>query len=128
VTGTLFPDLEPVTPAAAVPVEKLSAQRRLTARQHADIEHGRHPLTRGRLTTTDGATCGNCRHRIQQGHHTRSYPKCDWKPPGWGRREGPRISHSGTSDVRAWWPGCSEHEPVSPVVRSGVSGPIEGGA
>jgi hypothetical protein len=83
------------------PVEKLSAGRRLTLRQRADVEHRRHPLTRGRLTDVDGATCGSCVFRILESHHARSYPKCHY-----GGRPFVRVTSSVVSDVRAWWPGC----------------------
>jgi hypothetical protein len=28
----------------------------------------------------------------------------------------PRVAHSASSDVRAWWPGCSDHEFGDPAV------------
>jgi hypothetical protein len=103
-TETLFPDLEPVPLPEPEPVEKLSADRRRTLRQHADVERGRHPLTGGRLAADPDAKCGNCAHRHVYGHHDRSYPKCTY---GDGM---PRATHSAASDVRAWWPGCTDHE------------------
>lgn len=101
---SLFPDLAPVPVPDAEPVEKLSADRRRTLRQRADIQRGRHPLTGSRLNPDPDATCGNCRFRIVYGHHNRSYPKCTY---GDGM---PRASHSAASDVRAWWPACRDHE------------------
>lgn len=113
---TLFPDLVPLVPLEPEPVEKLSADRRRTLRQRADVDAGRHPLTRGRLSADEGATCGSCRFRLSVPYHNKSYPKCIWRrndvdaatyesntPP-------PFVSHSASSDVRAWWPGCANHE------------------
>lgn len=73
----------------------LSAGRRLTLRQRADVDAGRHPLTRGPLAAS--GTCGTCVHRT---HNYRSYPKCDLGP----------VSRGPATDVRAWWPACERHE------------------
>lgn len=94
------------------PVENLSADRRRTLRQRADIERGRHPLTGSRLTANP-ATCGNCRFRSVTRWHNRAYPKCYYEPPNWDverMRGWPRVTHGVSSDVRAWWPGCTDHE------------------
>jgi hypothetical protein len=114
---SLFPDLVPVigpsTGATPEPVEKLSADRRRTLRQRADIGRGRHPLTGSRLHPDEDARCGNCRFRAVVPWHSRSYPKCFYEPAGWDveRMKGwPRVTHSAASDVRAWWPGCTDHE------------------
>ena len=92
---SLFPDLEPVV---AIPVEveeKLSAGRRLTLRQKADIAAGRHPLMTGLRLAGNGETCGSCINRTpSSGSH--SWPKCSLHVTG-----GP------ASDCRAWWPGCT---------------------
>lgn len=104
VSETLFPDLIPLELVPPEPVEKLSADRRRTLRQRADVERGRHPLTGGRLIDDQSAKCGNCRFRVLFGHHDRAYPKCTH---GDGA---PRATHSASSDVRAWWPGCTDHE------------------
>lgn len=111
-TETLFPDLAPVAVPEVEPVEKLSADRRRTLRQRADIERGRHPLTGSRLAADADARCGNCRFRTVVAWHNRSYPKCFFEPAGWDveRMGWPRVTHSAASDVRAWWPGCTDHE------------------
>lgn len=112
-TQSLFPDLIPVPIPEPVPVEKLSADRRRTLRQRADVERGRHPLTGSRLAADPDANCGNCRFRAVVGWHNRSYPKCFYEPANWDveKMKGwPRVSHSSASDVRAWWPGCTDHE------------------
>lgn len=92
-TEQLFPGFEPE------PVEELSAGRRLTIRQHDDVERGVHPLMRGPLHADPEATCGSCVHRIHRGHSS-GYPKCDLTT----------MSHSAASDVRAWWPACPKWE------------------
>lgn len=97
-------DMEPIALPDVEPVEKLSADRRRTLRQHADAAKGIHPLTRRRTHEDAARTCGNCRFRQLVRWHNRSYPKCAFGD-GW-----PRATHSGASDVRAWWPGCGDHE------------------
>jgi hypothetical protein len=104
-TETLFPDLEPAEKLPAdIPAEpKLSADRRRTLRQRADVERGRNPLTRRPIRQPPGETCGSCRHREIFGHHNRTYPKCTVN-------DGVRETHGPASDVRAWWPACQEWE------------------
>jgi hypothetical protein len=117
-TETLFPDLVPVVSTESdLTPEKISADRRRTLRQHADVERGRHPLTGSRLIDDPEAQCGNCRFRELLAYHNRAYAKCVWIPASTDASdlEGPRflptrISHSSASDVRAWWPGCTDHE------------------
>lgn len=118
---TLFPDLVPVVVPEPESVEGLSADRRRTLRQRADVERGRHPLTGGRLTADPDARCGNCRFRELIHHHNRTYPKCWWTPPSWSaddyaHNRPPRHSNGAASDVRAWWPGCIDHEWGDPKV------------
>lgn len=93
---TLFAGFDPE------PVEPMSPGRRLTARQHADITRGVHPLMHGPLHTDGSLTCGTCVHRINGGLRG-SYPKCDLTT----------MSHSAASDVRAFWPACPKWEPVA---------------
>lgn len=122
----LFPGYEPPDP----PDADLSAGQRLTVRQAADVAAGRHPLTHGRLhplasrhrdadsPKADPFTCGSCRFRRVVPYHNRAYPKCVWVPTsldaadvearGWVP---PRVAHSAASDVRAWWPACTDYEP-----------------
>lgn len=92
---TLFPDLQPVETVAG---ETLSAGRRLTLRQKADVDRGVHPLRRTRTDPDPAHTCGSCIHRELYQHHNRTYPKCDVGP----------VAHSTQTDVRAWWPGCTD--------------------
>jgi hypothetical protein len=92
---SLFPDLEPVPVVPAPVAEKLSAGRRLTLRQKADIAAGRHPLLSGMRLADNGETCGTCVHRTpSRGEH--SWPKCEY-----------RVTRGAASDCRAWWPACT---------------------
>lgn len=96
----LFPlPADVVAPAAAdVDLASLSADRRRTLRQRADVDRGVHPLT-GEPTRPDLGTCGDCALRRVGQHHDKRYAKC-W------RDGGVLASHSAASDVRAWWPAC----------------------
>lgn len=117
-------DIQP-TPVA----EPMSADRRRTVRQKQTIDAGGHPLgnvingirrhpdTKGKTYGSDGPkdrslTCGTCIHRVLMGYHTADYPKCDVGG-------GIRMSHGTGTDVRAWWPACTDHEvePTSPTVQ-----------
>lgn len=122
----LFPGYEPPT---APPAEDLSAGQRITRRQAADVARGVHPLTGGPLhplasrhrdadaPKADPFTCGSCRFRVVVDYHKRAYPKCVWYPPAGVPPETlpldkfPRIAHSQQSDVRAWWPACTDYTP-----------------
>ena len=130
---TLFPGYDP----PPTPVEEpLSADRRRTKRQAELIAAGIHPLTKKPLhplasrhrdassPKADPFTCGSCWFRQALEYHGRSYPKCvlpgsvrayrkredgTW---GWETVEGaPRATHSAASDVRAWWPACTDYSP-----------------
>lgn len=105
---TLFSGYEPA------PAEPMSADRARTARQHAQVAAGIHPLTRGPLhpdaprdtNSTDRArptTCGTCAHRSTAGR----YPKCTLLVFG----KPIYVTNGPATDVRAWWPGCPDHEP-----------------
>jgi hypothetical protein len=99
-TAPLF-EMEPVP---LPPVEKLSADRRRTLRQHAQVEAGVHPLI-GLRARPDLGTCGGCERRVLLGYHGRTYPKC----------EEHEITHGAGTDVRAWWPACERFVPASPA-------------
>lgn len=94
-SGELFPDVPRVEPPepARDPAAGLSADRRRTFRQRADLQAGRHPLMGG-PTHPDVGTCGNCAHHvvIQMGSR---YHKCELK-----------HSASAATDVRVGWPAC----------------------
>ena len=114
-------DVEPVP--APPPAEKLSPDRRRTQRQRQVIAAGRHPLSLlfpwVRLWTGTDRTCGDCRFRVLLGH-SRTYPKCT-AGDGW-----PRASHGAATDVRAWWPACTDHEYGDPKLSPDAarSGPV----
>jgi F0F1-type ATP synthase epsilon subunit len=97
----LFPGLQPLVIEPAEPVQPLSADRRRTLRQRADIERGRHPLTGSRLTDDPAAKCGNCRFRELFDHHNRTYPKCVWTPP--------TLSDAGFRLLIETWCWCSQN-------------------
>lgn len=108
---TLFEGYEPVE---AVP--SMSADRRRTQRQAANVAAGIHPLTGGVLhplasrhrdadaPKDDPFTCGSCWFRDVLRYHGRSYAKCT-------ADDGRHISHSAATDVRAWWPACPRYSP-----------------
>ena len=104
----------------AEPVEKLSAGRRLTLRQRTQVEAGVHPLTGGK-THPEWGTCGDCRFRKIVQYRSGRWPKCVWTPPGWSAEDAemkapPRATHGSASDVRAWWPACSDFDLGDPKV------------
>lgn len=100
-TPSMFPDI--ADPPPGEPEPKLSAGRRLTLRQRADIDRGIHPLTRDALAGND-ETCGTCRFR-EPDH----YPKCLWRQPGVSGY--PFHTFGAATDCRAWWPACNRWEP-----------------
>lgn len=105
----LFPGFDP--PEVAPPRPDLSADRRRTLRQAADIAGGRHPLMTGPLHPQadrsahrdDGKAlpfrCGSCVHRVVGAWE---FLKCDLTT----------MSHCAASDVRAWWPACPKYAPA----------------
>lgn len=121
--GALF-DMNP-----APPPEKLSRDRRRTARQAEVIRTGMHPLSLAlsplRLhpdaardpddRTAPGPRCGTCQFIARYGKH--SYLKClrgydpakagtpQWKPP-------PLVTAGPGTDLRAWWPACEHWQPA----------------
>jgi hypothetical protein len=111
--GVLFDGYEP---AEAVPVPKVSADRRRTLRQAERIAAGVHPLTGGPLhelasrhrdstaPKSDPFTCGSCWFREVNRYHNKSFAKC-WES------DGKRATHSAATDVRAWWPACRNYSP-----------------
>jgi hypothetical protein len=87
-------DSPPPTPSEP----KLSADRRRTLRQKADVARGVHPLMRTR-TFPDVGACGDCAHRQPGSAHR--WPKCDLVA----------VTHGPGTDCRAWWPACGRYEP-----------------
>ena len=111
--GALF-DAEPVQPD---PLPRESAGVRRTKRQAALLATGRHPLSSPlRISlwlhaeaapagdrAAPGRRCGNCLWR-----RPGLYAKCILPGPGGGPPL--RVSHSAATDLRSWWPGCTDHD------------------
>jgi len=131
-------DLDPADVRTPEPQEKLSADRRRTQRQAQAIENGRHPIglalgwplkLHPEAAPADdrkapGRRCGNCRFRQIFRYHNKTYPKCV-RPDGdsaeqYERLGPPRATHGAGTDVRAWWPGCADHEPGDRDVPDGM--------
>lgn len=129
---------EPYTASTTTgePVERISAGRRLTIRQADAVHRGVHPLALVRPTirlhpdadpkhtaTAENADsrplrCGTCRWRDQVSRSANTYPKCMWRPAsdqpneqGRHRSDPPRYSAGQATDVRGWWPGCTDWQP-----------------
>lgn len=114
---TLF-DVEPLPGAEP----KLSNDRRRTQRQAEHLAAGLHPLTcalgyqiklHADAAPADdrdasGLRCGTCRFRQTINGHTRSYPKCSYGADKSGHW--PRHSFGAGTDIRAWFPACSDYE------------------
>lgn len=120
-------DMTP-TPVAE-PVRESAGQRR-TRRQAEAVRRGAHPLSlvfgAGAVrmhpdadrdaAPGDGKTwlrCGSCTWRRMLRHYNHNYPKClrtpdDTEPSRLGDCE--RVTASEASDVRAWWPACTNYK------------------
>lgn len=104
----------------------LSPDRRRTVRQGELLHRGIHPLQPIAQRTlklhaeaapvdnhkAPGRRCGNCIFRVGSGWGDTAghYPKC-WF--GWVEGSGaspPLYTRSAASDVRAWWPACTNHK------------------
>ncbi|TDD77714.1 hypothetical protein [Actinomadura rubrisoli] len=108
----------PALKHAPPPPENLSADQKRTRRQLAALVNGQHPLslTLSRPlplhpdaappgdTKADGLRCGNCRFRELLSYGPRNWPKCMFG-------DGVRRSHGAGTDVRKWWPACSDYQP-----------------
>lgn len=112
---TLFDATPYLAPAAGGEVrEHMSPDRRRTVRQALELSKGRHPLTGGPLhalaapaddRAADGHRCGTCHFRRSAGR----YQKCWW--PNTDAIGTPlRITHGAATDVRSWWPACTDYE------------------
>jgi hypothetical protein len=110
---------------AEPPAEQLSADRRRTQRQRELLHAGLHPLTAALGThiplhpnaapadnrDAGGHRCGTCRHRQHTYGHATNYPKCAvGAEPGQHCYRWPRYSSGAGTDVRAWWPACTNYE------------------
>lgn len=103
-----------------VPTRPVPASDQLRLQRQADaLEHGQHPLSvalgrplalhPGAAPVGDrkapGLRCGGCVHRQMQQRGGYDWPKC--LLPGAGR-----VTRTPGTDVRAWWPACTDHQPV----------------
>jgi hypothetical protein len=111
-------------PAGSVPTPEpnLSADRRRTQLQAERIAAGYHPLA-GRIGgylrlhpdaprdhVAPGPRCGTCWYRAPvSAVHGREWAKCT-------ARDGTRTSHSAATDIRAWWPACTDYSPGDQAV------------
>lgn len=129
-TPALFELPEQPAAAAAEDAPKLSAGTRLKQRQAAAIARGIHPLglVRPHLAIHPDAQpfpatqanadqrpirCGTCIFR-----NPGQFAKCEFGPVIRTRkwpdsreytwREFPRAAHSLATDIRSWWPGCTD--------------------
>ncbi|HET7386915.1 MAG TPA: hypothetical protein VFJ19_09670 [Nocardioidaceae bacterium] len=140
----LFDGFEPPLPPPSVD-PGLSADRRRTLRQAAQIRSGIHPLTGGPIhlladiyaRADDGRNlpyrCGSCVFRRVEKWHDTAYPKC-WLPDPTAGADAPpsriytRVSHGAASDVRAWWPACRDYSPgdtsLSPDAARSLPGEV----
>jgi hypothetical protein len=115
--GALFdPSPYLVPQAGGTPREQLSPDRRRTVRQATQLAAGVHPLTHGPLHKDAaphddrqalGARCGSCRFRVPG-----VYPKCHWPNAGDFHIAVAlvRVTHGPATDVRGWWPACSDYQ------------------
>lgn len=98
----------------------LSADQRRTHRQTARLAHGVHPLgialhpyaAPADDRTAPGRRCGSCAFRRLRPDKSRRYPKCTYTPDGGTTY--PRITNGAATDVRRWWPACTDHEYGAP--------------
>lgn len=111
------------------PQQPQTPAQTLRARQAARIAAGAHPLATDGASlrlhpqagSQGGPTCGTCAHRGTLGGHARAWPKCLYGatetpiPPERQQRHGPkititmpRVTHGAATDVRAWWPACTD--------------------
>lgn len=106
------------TPAAPKP----KPAKVMRKRQDQCMKHGAHPLTAALRRTiplhvdaapaddreAPGLRCGSCAHRKFPWREVAGrYPKCDVGGPKW-----PRATGGPGTDVRAWWPACTDYEAV----------------
>ena len=106
--------------------EPISRDRKRTLRQAALLARGRHPLqpVAGPLLLhadaapaddrdAPGMRCGGCKWRqLMNRGSAKDYAKCMFPAPVTGARW--RATGSEASDVRAWWPACTDYQPKEP--------------
>jgi hypothetical protein len=134
--GGLFAE-PPRVPRPPAPKDWRSRAQRRRDRQAAAIELGQHPLSvaldtsiplhpqaaRGGVDVADLAapTCGGCVFRRSISGGNKSFPKCTAHPiprsrvdehgKTWRWDDYPRATHGDGTDVRHWWPACTDYQP-----------------
>lgn len=104
------------------PVEELTEGQRRNRLHLMRISDGVHPLgpplrlhpdaDRSGARDGPGPRCGTCQYRVLTGGHARSFPKCVWPELEFrGQKSCPRVTFSIASDVRTWWPACTDYQP-----------------
>ena len=104
----VVPDQAYLAPPSDEPLSRSERRHRLIATR---IASSVHPLGKGiplhadaaRDRDGDGLRCGSCRWREALSRRGKTYPKCTIY-------NGIRATGCESSDVRAWWPACSDHE------------------
>lgn len=100
----------------------------ITARAAVRIGLGMHPLenvaTGLRLhedacsdveDRTTGPRCKGCVFAVAVRWHGKPFRKCSFgRPPGRSLDDAPRATHSETTDLRLWWPACTDYQPTDP--------------
>ncbi|KAB7761789.1 hypothetical protein [Mycolicibacterium mucogenicum] len=99
--------------------EVLTRGERRTRLVATRIARGEHPLGRIQLHAdaarergAGGLICGTCRFRELMGGNQRSYPKCRLPVQVGDRVTFPRDTGCESSDIRAWWPACTDYQPT----------------
>jgi hypothetical protein len=105
----------------------LAGPLRNRLRLHPDADRAQR-----REDPQSGPTCGSCVFRVLMGGHAKDFPKCVFgtftTPVTEGMRRTypllyrgvaadavnthrPRVTHADATDVKAWWPACTDHQP-----------------
>lgn len=104
----------------------LAGPLRNRLRLHPDTDRAQR-----REDPQSGPTCGTCAFRVLLGGHAKPYPKCVFgtfttpitdeqrrtfplllgrTPAGAVHTHQPRVTASDATDVRAWWPACTDYQ------------------
>jgi hypothetical protein len=104
------------------PTERISPDRRRTIRQAQALAGRVHPLglvvgypirLHPDAPSADdrkapGPRCGDCWYLTAWKHHDRTYLKCGFADS--------RRSFGPGTDIRRWWPACTDHSPGDPTL------------
>ncbi|WP_166905952.1 hypothetical protein [Mycobacterium sp. DL440] len=81
------------------------------------IAQGMHPLGYVRLHPDAskerdgvGPRCGGCRFRVVTSYRDKTYPKCHFPTRRGDKTVHLRDTGCESSDIRAWWPACTDFE------------------